>query len=78
MSKAISNKYKCNPCKKGLNGNEYIQFDIDRFIGYLEAECKLMKTYLDKGLFIGLEDSITAQIVAYEGMLGMIKANSFK
>lgn len=77
MSKAISRIYKCNSCKKSLDDNEYVQVDIDRLIRHLETDCEAMKVSLDRGLFSGLEEIIQAQIDTYEGLLGMIKANSF-
>lgn len=79
-SKAVSRIYKCNPCKIGLDGDEYIQMDIDRFIGYLQDTIKTNEKYLETMPYSEdvVRTSLTSQINSYEGLLGMIEANSFK
>lgn len=78
MSKAISNQYKCNPCKRGLDGIEYVQVDIDRLITFLKTHSQAISTNISSGYFKGVEEYMEAQIDAYEGLLGEIEANSFK
>lgn len=78
MSKAISKKYKCDPWKKTLDGNEHVQIDIDRLIGFMERDCEHLRDGIKAGYFKGMEASALSQIDAYEGLLGMMKANSFK
>lgn len=81
-SKAISKIYKCNPAKKPLDGNEYIQVDIDRLIGYMKSEIKNIDSILSDKTELEIEGVIETELLRqkdfYEGMLGTIAANSFK
>lgn len=83
-SKAISTKYQCNPAKIPLDRNPYIQVDIDRLIGWMKAEIEMMDGLLKNPEGTILEDAprLTVSIEdakdTYEGLLGMIEANSFK
>ena len=83
-SKAISNKFKCYEYKMGIDREPFVQVDIDRLIFYLQesiaSDTKLLEN--PKGTLLEDSEEITAIIYnskeVYEGLLGMILANSFK
>lgn len=82
MSKAVSSK-ECYPYKKLALDDPYIHMDIDRFIGYLEQEVERMDDVIENPKETVYEDSALHRDLitykdAYEGLLGMIKSNSFR
>lgn len=83
-ARAISQKYKCNPAKIGLDRNPYIQVDIDRLIGHMKSEIERTQKLLNDPEIPLIQEneeirkSMEYQIDFYEGLLGTIAANSFK
>lgn len=83
-NKAISKEHKCAPYKMGLDRNPYIQMDIDCFIGHLKSEIEKYKDTLENHEGTMYEEypfllkELERYMDAYEGLLGMIEANSFR
>jgi len=83
-SKAISKEFKCNSSKIGIDKNPYIQVDIDRLIGFMNDGVERSKELLKHHEGTIYEEQpqllieIEREVHIYEGLLGMIKANSFK
>lgn len=83
MSRTVSKKFECYPYKKIALDDPYIHMDIDRFISFLEQEVAKMDNVIKNYEGTLYEDyKLRTELEtikdSYEGLLGMIKSNSFR
>lgn len=76
-SKAVSKKHGCDKWKKPLDGNPYIQIDIDRLIDFIEAKIEMIDRLMYAEKEQDLKFLFEIEKNTYESLLGMIRANSF-
>lgn len=82
--KAVSKEYECDPWKISFDRNPQIQVNIDRLIGHMKGEIQRMDDLLKDPKETLYEEhphllqSVADNKDAYEGLLSMIQANSFK